>query len=459
MPVSRRLLIIHTILITLIVVGTLMRVGHCFIYNPLESLWSDNERHFHNAFDVKGDDVESILNPPGFEIFLSTVFRITYKNRTLISLVMAFLSVATPYLWYRWLRELTKDKTISLIGYMLLTFLPSFFKIFGYFMDSVILLPLTGAALWLTWRAARKATWGSCAVAAVFCGAACCTKSTALAIVGLPWLYVAYELYKKLPKWRALRMAAAGMAIVGCFYLLGPLKVWTHTGCIVLLPDGIYNARYFESGAHDIEVDSLYNRDGGEWVQGSIWGSSSVCYPPLYPFSNWLSKRTGRYKMEVNYRGLRETSPPIKMSLRDRLYYTWENIIFFFFEYQWPEDQNWQDPFPRNLDTFHRFLWLPITLFIAGAFIWLRKRDFMTGYFLAVTLLFMFQQSAVMEGRYKKLWDGVAVVALLNVMARTKRYQSWINGELQPVLTVQAASPQTAAEPASEPPESVPTST
>ncbi len=198
--IARRLLIIHTVLITLIAVGTVMRMSFPFIYSPMESLWSDPERHYHNALDVKGSDLESILNSPGLEIYLSTLLRITGENRFLISLSMALLSAITPWLWYRWLRELTRDKTISLLGYAIIVFLPSWYRIFGYFMDSVILLPLTGAGLWLTWRAARKATWGSCMLAAVFCGAACATKSVALPIVVLPWLYVAYKISLRFSK-------------------------------------------------------------------------------------------------------------------------------------------------------------------------------------------------------------------------------------------------------------------
>src|SRR6185437_16345413 len=101
----RTLLIIHSVLITLIVVGCIMRAGFPFIYNPLESLWSDPLRHFHNAFDVKGEDLESILNPPGFEVYLSTLVRFIGQNRDMHSIAMALLSVVTPWLWYRWFRE------------------------------------------------------------------------------------------------------------------------------------------------------------------------------------------------------------------------------------------------------------------------------------------------------------------------------------------------------------------
>jgi 4-amino-4-deoxy-L-arabinose transferase-like glycosyltransferase len=426
---ARRLLIVHTVLITLIVVGTVMRMGFPFIYNPLESLFSDNERHYHNAFDVHGNDLESILNPPGFEFFLSTLLRITGDNRFLISSAMALLSAVMPWFWYRWLREMTRDKTISLLGYTIITFLPSYFRIFGYFMDSVILLPLTGAALWLTWRAARKGTWRACMLAAVVCGGACCTKSVALSVVVLPWLYVGYKLWRRMPKQQAVKMVIASVAIVGCLYGLGPLKVLTHTGCFVLLPDGIYNQRYFESGAHDIEVDSAYRRFGdGDFVQVSIWGSSSVCYPPFYPFSNWMCSRTGRYSMVVDYKNGRDYTKPINMKLSDRIKYTFENIIFFFFEYQWPEDNDWQDPFPRNILTMVRFIWFPLTIIVFATIAWKRKREFMPWYFVAVTLIFMFQQTAVMEGRYKKLWEGVAIAAALNVLAGTRFYRRWRDG-------------------------------
>jgi hypothetical protein len=447
-PLSRRLLILHSVLITLIVVGTLARIGFCFYYNPLESLWSDTDRHYHNGLDVKGEDVESILNAPGFELFMATLLRIAGPNRMLLSMAMAALSAVMPFLWYRWFRELTRDKTVALMGYAIMALLPSWFRIYGYFMDSIILLPLAGAALWLTWRAARKGTWQSCLVAALFCGAACATKSIALPITVLPWLYVGYCLLKKLPRKKAVCMTMVSGALVLCMYGLGPLKVWSHTGCFVLLPDGIYNVRYFESCAHDIEVMSHYYRHEkdsvGEFYQASIWGSSSVCFPPFHPFSKWVSSRQGRYKMLVDYTGWREQCRPIAMSITDRLKYTGENIVYFFFQYQWPEDNDWNDPFPRNYATLHRWLWLPLTVFVFGFTLLKKRRDFALWYFIGITLLFMFQQSAVMEGRYKKLWEGPAIGALLYCVAHSKRYRSWrdcgeagtpIAASAQPVAT------------------------
>jgi 4-amino-4-deoxy-L-arabinose transferase-like glycosyltransferase len=425
--IPTRVLVIQAVLITLIVVGTIMRFCHPFLFHPLDSLWSDNERHFHNAFDVKGTNLESILNTPGFEVFLATVFRITGQDRYLVAFVWGILSCLTPFVWYQWLRELTRDKTISLLGYAVFTFLPSYFRIFAFCMDSIILLPLTGTALWLTWRAARKARWQSSLTAAFFCGAACATKSVALPVVFLPWLYVGYYLNKRLPRRKAISMWAGSVALFIVVAGLGPLKVWSHTGCFVPLPDGLYNQRYFESGAHDIQVTSFYrNMDGGgEYVEVCVWGSSSVCYPPLYPFSNWMSGRQGRYAMVMDYKHGRDRSPPINLQLRDRLRWIGENIIFFFFQYQWPEDNDWDKGFPAALPTMVRFIWLPLCLFTAGCVLWKRKREFMGWYFIAVTLCFMFQQSAVMEGRYKKLWEGVAIGAFLNVIAQSKRYRKF----------------------------------
>lgn len=127
--------------------------------------------------------------------------------------------------------------------------------------------------------------------------------------------------------------------------------------------------------------------------------------------------------MTLDYTHGRDMTPPVKLSLGDRLHWTFENIIFFFFQYQWPEDNDWRDPFPRNALTMVRFIWLPLTVFVVATMIWKKQRDFMTVYFVACTLIFMFQQTAVMEGRYKKLWEGVAIGAFLNVVCQSKRYK------------------------------------
>jgi len=424
---------VHTVLITLIVIGALMRIGFPFLQNPLDFLRSDPLRHLSNAYDVKGQTLPSILNAPGFEIYLSTLTRIIGQNRTLHALAMAILSVTTPWLWYRWCRELTRNKTVSLFGYVIFTFLPSWFRIFGYLMDSVILLPLTGAALWLTWRAARKMTWPACVLAAIFCGAACATKSVALPVTLLPWLFVGHKIAGRFSKPVACTMTATSVAIVLCLYGLGPFKVWTHTGAVVLVPDGLYNQRYFESGAHDIQVTNTYNdvASGGHFVSVSVWGSPSLGFAPFHPFNEWMSDRKGRYLIDLDYQNGRDYATPIYPTLKDRLKYTFENIIFLFFQYNWPEDtKDWRAPFPNNLWTIVRFIWFPLTAFVVGTVIWSRKREFMGWYFVAVTLAFMLQQSAIMEGRYKKLWDGVAIAAFLNVVAGSKRYKSWEERQL-----------------------------
>jgi hypothetical protein len=179
----------------------------------------------------------------------------------------------------------------------------------------------------------------------------------------------------------------------------------------------------------------------GEFYQASIWGSSSVCYPPFHPFSQWISSRHGRYKMTVDYTGAREYCRPIAMSIGDRLKYTGENIVYFFFQYQWPEDNDWNDPFPRNYATLHRWLWLPLTVFVVGFTILKKRRDFPLWYFIAITLLFMFQQSAVMEGRYKKLWEGPAIGAFLYCLAQSKRYRDWRDAkDLAPAISAAPTS-------------------
>jgi hypothetical protein len=339
------------------------------------------------------------------------------------------------------MRELTRNKTISLLGWALITYLPSWNHIYGYFMDTTLLMPLTGAGLWLTWRAQRKGTWGACLLAASVCGAACCTKASAIPLMIPIWFWLGFTLAPRVGKKTAAQMAIACLTIVTCFYGLGPLKVWAHTGAIVLLPDGLYNKLYFESGSHDIMVTSWYTRDGGIFAQSNGWGSTSESYPPLYPFSKWgSSSRKGRCNMTLDYTHGRDYAVPIKMSLRDRIRFTFENVIFFFFQYQWPEDTNWNAQFPLNLDTMVRFINLPMFIFMLVAIVRAGKRQpFLNILFLIVSGIYMFQQTAVTEGRYKKLWDGFTIICVLNVVANSKRYKRWQEIQQQEVLAATAS--------------------
>jgi hypothetical protein len=442
---SRAELVIQTVLLTAIILGNVWRFCWPFVHNPMDFLFSDAARHFDNAFRVGGEDLTSILNAPGYQIYLQTIVRIAYKDHTLIALTAGLLSVSNPYVWYRWMRELTRDKTISLLGWALITYLPSWSHIYGFFMDTTLLLPLTGAGLWLTWRAQRKGTWSACLLAACVCGAACCTKASAIPLVVPPWFWLGYTMAPRVGKIEAAKMAAVCLIIVGCFYGLGPLKVFTRTGAVVLLPDGLYNKLYFESGAHDIMVTSWYTRDGGIFAQTNGWGSTSESYPPFHPFSEWKSSRKGRFAMTLDYTHGRDYAVPIKMSVRDRLRFTFENIVFFFFQYQWPEDGNWDAPFPLNLDTMVRFIWLPIFIFMLFVMARAGKRQaFVNILFLIVSFVYMFQQTAVTEGRYKKLWDGFALLCVLNVVANSKRYQRWREVQKQEVLA--ASGSQTGRE-------------
>ena len=433
---SRKQLTVEAVLITLIVVGTVLRIYLPFAFNPFDSLFWDCSRHLHNAYDVLGDDIESLLNCPGFEIYLSTVLRILGANRALNAAAMAALSAVTPWLWYCCLKELKIDKTVALFGYAVFAFLPSYLETFSFFMDSVILLPLTGAGLWLTFRSARKGTFQACLLAAVVCAAACATKAVAVPVTVLPWLYVWHELAKKMPKPRALAIAGASVLIILCGYGLGPFKVWARMDAFVPLPDGMMNQRYFESGAVGFQVDNKYNRVGeGGFVQGFVCESGSPYYPPFYPFSEWKSSRTGRYFMNIDYTTGKDACKPIKVSFKDRLRYTFENIVFFFFQYQWPEEKDsWNAPFPQALPSMVRFIWFPLTLFIFTSVLRSKSKEFLHWYFIALTLIFMFQQSGVMEGRYKKLWEGVAIAAFLSIVSGSRPYQNWKRKQMEIAL-------------------------
>lgn len=435
---SRAELVIQTVLLTAIIFLNVLRFCWPFIHNPLDWLFSDPSRHFNNGFDTKCEDLCTMLNAPGYEFYLQSIFRFTYKDHTLVALCCGLLSISTPYFWYRWMRELTRDKTISLLGYALLSYLPSWNHVYGFFFDTTLLLPLIGAGLWLTWRAERKGTWGPCLLAASVCGMACCTKASAIPMLVIPWFWVAYKFAPRLGKMKAAKIAATCLIIMGCFYGLGPLKVYTHCGAAVLLPDGLFNKVYFECGKKEIMLTSWYFRDGGVFCQVNGWGSTSPSYPPFYPFSKWKTVRQGQYKFVVDYTHGRDYTVPINMSLRDRLYFTFENIIFFFFEYQWPEDSNWDAPFPLNADTMVRFICLPMFIFMLIATIRAGKRQtFMNIYFMIVTMVFMFQQTCIMEGRYKKPWDGFAIVAVLSVVANSNRFKLWRQKQMQEVAAMQ----------------------
>ncbi len=184
-------------------------------YNPMESLTSDPGRHW--GFGTRPLDTQpfAAIDPIGYHVYLGVIAKFTVHSPILVAYWTALLSLITPWLWYRFLRELFPDRTWALTGWVILAALPSWSIIYSFFMQETLMLPLLGAALWATWRCRRKRTTASFVVATGVWLLAGLTRGICIPLAAVAMTWVWFEQGRKLEK------AVIGLALlVG---VLGPL--------------------------------------------------------------------------------------------------------------------------------------------------------------------------------------------------------------------------------------------
>ncbi len=417
----------------LIIAGIVVRLVNPFIHNPLDYLsgyWlSDCLRHYSNALECFSTKTIlaalGILDPVGYQIWLSAVLRITSGARIAVAFYAAGLSIVTPWLWYRWMLLSIGQRTLALGGWAILSILPDWIRLYQFFMQETLLLPLVGLSLWLAWRAKEKLDNGSYLACGLAWGACLATKTTALplAVIILPWLVLKARLQKK------TSAAVLLIAATFCVYAASPVKIFTRIHAFIPFPPGDHHRILFESGKKDLKIKFKFidAQDSYREYDADI-NCSSLYHPQLAPLSNWVSSREGLCQFEVDYtKAPNDYLPPSSMTFGDRLKYTFENIIFFFFGLSWPEDWFGDEkrfPLLAHLCPLTRFIWLPMT--VVAIFLAFRRRcyDIMTILFAGSLLLFLFQQSFIMEGRYKKPWEGLAVATLIYLIRRNSLRRS-----------------------------------
>ncbi|MBV9947518.1 MAG: hypothetical protein JOZ69_11755, partial [Myxococcales bacterium] len=145
-------------LASLALAGCLVRVREAWWHNPMDELWSDPLRHWTFAGETLSTQPWALVDPPLYQVWLSVIQKWTLGLRPLAAAYAAALSIVTPWLWYRFLRETLDSRLLALLGWAALAWLPSWVTIFRYFMTETLLLPMMGASLWQTMRAHRRRT-------------------------------------------------------------------------------------------------------------------------------------------------------------------------------------------------------------------------------------------------------------------------------------------------------------
>jgi hypothetical protein len=394
----------------------LQRLLYPFFNSPLQHLYSDPGRHWHNALQFLNPDVLGSGDPYLYQLWLFLLQRLAGVPGTAgssvpwILLGCGVLCAAMPYGWYRALRELLPGHW-ALGGALLIALVPETLGIYGYFMNETLLLSLTGFAVWLTLRAQRKGSVQS------FAGAS------------LLWLAVGFT---RIVLWPAALLCLGAGALRGS-------HPWHKLGIGVVLlvlfavPAGLHcrAALGFFSPVGNLYLNEIYRESGSRLIGLDFgsggryeFGSPSFFNPTFYPFSDWTTSRTGVFHVAIDPRGGRGSWLRARQQARDArrvpwLTDAWENLLYLSLGQPWPQND------PHTLvgaaAVWTRWLWPPVIAVVAAGAIARRfsgREWLLPASGLLMVVLLAVQQQGVMEARFRMPVDPILLAALVVMLYR-----------------------------------------
>ncbi|WP_081848235.1 hypothetical protein [Microbulbifer sp. HZ11] len=404
----------------LIALGIWLRIDHVFTYNPIDYIWSDPQRHWEQGTETLRADPMTLTDPVMYQLYIGVLAKLTLKEPLLIAFYTALLACLTPWIWYRFARELLPSRLQATVVWAAISLLPSWIGIYGYFMQETLLLPLLGAALYASWRCRRKQTLASFMLMVVLWTLAGLTRGIAipLAAVVTTWLWLV----------QPQKIAKAGFSLLVLTLLMGPLAYRSHAVMNMVSPHGIGQlvALYLRSGKREIHVHYL-REDGAQW---NYWfGSPSTGEKPLAPLSDWTTTREGAVHARIEIaNGVEDWSNALnRYPLTPERYFhlASENLIYLLFGSSWP-DNNRERPI-ELLNHHIRWLWAPLFfLLMVGTLLCWRRLQGVRLFTVLVATWFLVQgvlPIAVNEGRYRKPLEGfllVQAVVLAGALRRSR---------------------------------------
>lgn len=401
--------VLHGALYLIIAISLWYRFDYILEYNPIHQLWSDPGRHWEHGVDVLRFDPMSQTDPIGFQLYMGALAKLTLKIPALVAFYTFLLCALTPWLWYRFLRELQASKSAALIGWAAVSMIPSWISIYGYFMQETLFLPLLGAALWATWRCKRKQTLASFLAMIIIWIAAGLTRGIAIpmAAIACSWLWLIQP--EKIQK--------ALYSLILLSLVLGPLAFRSNHIMHFVSPHGIgqMNQIYAQSGARAIDIQ--YQREGAYWRY--IFQSPAVEARPFAPFSYWQSRRKGKASVFIDVdKGKTDWDKALDqhtLSVNDYADLVVDNFILLFFTESWPDSNRKRSIGELNYQT--RWLWFALGIISLLATIKMRRQlkahallpALITTWFMVQCLL----PISVNEGRYRMPFNGLIIAQIV----------------------------------------------
>jgi hypothetical protein len=389
-----------------------LRLLFPFFNSPLAHLFSDPLRHWNNGLNFLHPDLMAGDDPFLFQAWLAALQWLSHGSGPAVNFGCALLCVLMPYGWYRALREIM-PKTWALGGASLIGLWPSTLGMYAYFMNETLLLALIGTGFWATFRARRKGTLGAFAIASLIWSCAALTRTVAVPLALLNVLYLLLMQPRKLSA-ACIAAAAAGLLLI-------PAAWHSRAGVGFIAPLGnLYlNEIYAASGKRDISIEA--------GAAGSyVFSSPSFYNPAFYPFSEWISARSGVFDIHVDLKkGRTDWRAELKRARAERTYprwqQRWDDFVFLLFAQSWPDND--RGTLSGWLSLWNRWLWLPLVLCVAvgtgrG---WYHGREWLLPVCgIGVFLLLTVQSEGTMEGRFRKPLEPIFLAAAVVMLYRSR---------------------------------------
>jgi hypothetical protein len=404
----------------LIGLNALVRMSATILANPLAFLNAGAPMMQWRSATAPVDlTVLSAIDPIFYPLWLSGVARITGGFPPAMAIYAGLLSILTPWVWYRFLREALDSKNVALAGWCLLAWLPSWIGIFSYIIPETLLLLLVGMSLWMTFRCRRKQTFESFLWATLFWLGSVLTKMTVapVAVISLGWLIL-----RPTPHWKR-GCLAAGLLLLASI----PLGYRAYQKLGVWAPFGypMHNRIYMVSGAETLKIE--FPRPNTPSLEYYLFTSVSAQVEPFTPLNHWRSSRHGIctivIQLENGARDWQTAYQANKGSWKHRLRMQFENVLFVLWGPSWPD---WDvHRFWDRLSYRFRWMWAPLLL---GVVVWdllrlrsQRKIAMVPLITLVAWLMLLLQPVAPAEGRYRKPFEGLLIANVLWLWEKRNR--------------------------------------
>ncbi len=367
--------------------------------NPMENLFSDPARHWQNGQYLLTPTFIGGIDPKLYQLYIHLVQWISGSKPAVVAVLTGALSVFTGWVWYRACRELFTRRTALALG-IVIALCPSLSAIYTLFMNETLLLALMGAGFWLTLRASRKQELGAALLAAAAWVLTCYTRLIALPMAIACLWYLLLLLPRD--RWKVAAFAVvffAAAAIPAGWHSYQKLKV--------IAPFGLPHMAQFYHYGHLRTVQ--INSNEGLY----IFSSPSFYHPLGDPFFTYEYCRPEGTAIETinTANGIDDWKAAVEdaKSKYDADKY-WcdmqDNLAFLFLGNSWPDsgpkaDYKWLYYINFQL----RWLWpvLMLGLLICAPLVKKSKPEMLVfTCALGLLLMLIFQQSGVMEGRYRK---------------------------------------------------------